>query len=66
MTDTTIRVPGEVRDRLRKYGAKGQSYADILEGLMDEVDYKRFLREQLELLDEALATKDKLVKLRDA
>lgn len=66
MSDTSIRVPAGVRDRLRKYGAKGQSYADILEGLMDEVDYKRFLREQLDLLDEAVATKDKLVNLRDA
>lgn len=66
MPDTTIRLPARTRDRLRKYGAKGQSYADILDGLMDEVDYRTFLREQLDLLDEALATKDKLVKLRDA
>jgi hypothetical protein len=66
MPDTTIRVPGSVRDRLRKYGAKGQSYAEILEALMDQVDYKKFLREQLDLLDEAVATKDKLVALRDA
>lgn len=66
MPDTTIRLPAQTRDRLRKYGAKGQSYADILERLMDEVEYKAFLREQLDLLDEAIATKDKLVKLRDA
>lgn len=66
MPDTTIRVPGSVRDRLRKYGVKGQSYAEILDALMDQVDYKKFLREQLDLLDEAVATKDKLVALRDA
>lgn len=65
MPDTTIRVPTEVRERLRKYGVKGQSYADILSQLMDEVDYKEFLREQLDLLDEAIATKGKLANLRD-
>lgn len=66
MPDTTIRLPTRTRDRLRKYGGKGQSYADILDHLMDEVDYRAFLREQLDLLDEAIATKQKLVKLRDA
>lgn len=66
MPDTTIRVPTEVRDRLRKYGTKGRSYAEILDDLMDQVDYKAFLREQLDLLDEAISTKDKLVRLRDA
>ncbi|HLE97156.1 MAG TPA: hypothetical protein VI997_07290 [Candidatus Thermoplasmatota archaeon] len=65
MPDTTIRVPASTRDRLRKYGAKGKSYGDILEELMDQVDYRKFLREQLDLLDEATATKDKLVALRD-
>lgn len=66
MPDTTIRVPASTRDRLRKYGAKGKSYAEILDALMDQVDYKKFLREQLDLLEEAVATKDKLVSLRDA
>lgn len=66
MPDTTIRLPASTRDRLRRYGAKGQSYADILEKLMDEVDYKRFLREQLTLLDEAVAAKDRLVRIEDA
>lgn len=42
-----------------------RSYADILSALMDEVDHRRFLREQLDLLDEAIATKDKLATLRD-
>ncbi|MFA5860967.1 MAG: hypothetical protein WDA16_04670 [Candidatus Thermoplasmatota archaeon] len=65
MPETTIRVPTEVRERLRKYGVKGQSYANILASLMDEVDYKRFLREQLDLLGEAVSTKEKLASLRD-
>lgn len=65
MSDTSIRVPTDVRERLKKYGAKGESYADILSNLMDEVDYKQFLREQLDLLDEAISTKGKLAALRD-
>lgn len=62
---TMIRVPVSIRDRLRKYGVKGQSYADILNNLMDEVDYRKFVKEQLELLDEAIAGKDRLTNLRD-
>lgn len=65
MPDTTIRVPTEVRERLRKYGVRGQSYADILANLMDEVDYERFLREQLSLKNEAVAAKSRLVNVRD-
>lgn len=62
---TMIRVPVSIRERLRKYGVKGQSYADILNNLMDEVDYRKFVKDQLELLDEAIAGKDRLTNLRD-
>ena len=65
MPDTTIRLPIATRDGLRKYGAKGQSYADILERLMAEVDHKRFLREQLDLLDEGVAAKARLARLEE-
>ena len=60
-----IRVPTSVRDRLRRYGVKGQSYADIITRLMDEVQYKQLVREQLQLLDEAIGEKEKLTNLRD-
>lgn len=62
---TMIRVPVSVRDRLRKYGVKGQSYAEILVNLMEEVDYRKFVKTQLELLDEAIAEKGRLTSLRD-
>jgi hypothetical protein len=44
---------------------KGQTYAEILENLMNEVDHKRFIREQQDLLVEAVQDKDKLTDLRD-
>lgn len=63
--ETMIRVPVTLRDRLRTYGVKGQTYAEILRNLMDEVDHRKFVREQLALLEEAIAEKDRLVGLRD-
>lgn len=60
-----IRVPARLRERIRRYGVKGQTYAEILNNLMDEVDYRKFLREQLALLDEAIAEKSSLRSLRD-
>lgn len=40
---TTIPVTKDVRDRLKQYGMKGETYNDILKRLMDEVDYKLFM-----------------------
>lgn len=62
---TMLRLPTRLRDRLRRYGMKGQTYAEILENLMNEVDHKRFIREQQDLLVEAVQDKDKLTDLRD-
>ena len=52
MERTTIAIPPRVRDRLRRYGSKGMSYADILMRLMDEVERERFLAEMRRLADE--------------
>lgn len=52
MDRTTIAIPPAVRDRLRKYGTKGMSYADILTLLMDEVERERFITEMRRLADE--------------
>lgn len=43
MQRTTIAVPKPIRDRLKGYGRKGTSYAEIVERLMDAVDRGRFL-----------------------
>jgi predicted CopG family antitoxin len=56
---TTIPVTKEVRDRLKQYGKKGETYSDILRRLMDEVDYETFMERQYKKLEE----KDKFVSL---
>ena len=40
---TTIQIPAETRDRLKRFGLKGQTYKDILEALMDRVEYEEFM-----------------------
>ena len=57
--DTTIPVKKDVRDRLKQYGMKGETYNDILKRLMDEVDYETFMERQYKKLGE----KDKFVSL---
>ncbi len=49
---TTIQIPAETRDRLRRFGLKGQTYRDILEALMDRVEYEAFMEEQYRRLKE--------------
>ena len=56
---TTIPVTKDVRDRLKQYGMKGETYNDILKRLMDEVDYESFMERQYKKLEE----KDKFVSL---
>ncbi|WP_048156992.1 hypothetical protein [Methanosarcina sp. Kolksee] len=58
---TTIPVTKEVRDRLKLYGKKGETYSDILNRLMDEVSYETFMEKQYKRLEE----KDKFVSLDD-
>jgi hypothetical protein len=56
---TTIPVTKDVRDRLKKYGMKGETYNEILKRLMDEVDYETFMERQYKKLEE----KEKFVSL---
>jgi hypothetical protein len=49
---TTIPVTKDVRDRLKRYGMKGETYNDILKRLMDEVDYESFMERQYKKLKE--------------
>jgi hypothetical protein len=43
---TTIQVTTKVRDRLKRHGLKGQSYSQLLDALMDRLEYEEFMEEQ--------------------
>ena len=43
---TSIQIPRGTRDKLRRFGMKGETWAEILEKLMQRVDYEAFLEEQ--------------------
>ena len=49
---TSIQLPKATRDRLRKFGHKGQTWAEILDSLMERVEYEEFMEEQYRRLDE--------------
>ena len=59
---TTIQVPRGTRDRLKRFGLKGQTYREILEALMDRVEYDEFMEGQYRQLEE----RPKFVPLREA
>lgn len=40
---TTIAIPRPVRDRLRRYGRKAATYAEVLGELMDRIDPRELL-----------------------
>ena len=49
---TSIQLPKETRDRLRRFGMKGQTWAQILDRLMERVEYEDFMEAQYQRLDE--------------
>jgi len=49
---TTIQLPTDTRDRLKRFGLKGQTYKEILEALMDRVEYEEFMEVQYRRLEE--------------
>ena len=59
---TTIQIPRGTRDRLKRFGLKGQTYREILEALMDRVEYDEFMEGQYRRLEE----RPKFVPLREA
>ena len=59
---TTIQLSRGTRDRLKRFGLKGQTYREILEALMDRVEYDEFMEEQYRRLEE----RPKFVPLREA
>ncbi|NJD76528.1 MAG: hypothetical protein FIB08_05450 [Candidatus Methanoperedens sp.] len=56
---TTIPVTKKVRDMLKSYGSKGETYDNILRRMMKQVDHEEFMERQYKLLQE----KDKFVSL---
>lgn len=45
MVATTIQIPTDLRDRLKTYGIKGDTYSDIIERLLEQVDHNTFMEE---------------------
>jgi len=62
MATTTIQIPPDTRDRLKRFGLKGQTYREILEALMDRVEYEEYMEEQYRRLQE----RSKFVPLDEA
>ncbi len=56
---TTIPTTKVVRDRLKSYGKKGETYSDILTKMMDAIDKEEFMDRMYRRLDE----KDQFVSL---
>lgn len=36
MTNTSIRIDSDTRDRLKRCGAKGETYSEIIDRLLDD------------------------------
>ncbi len=51
MTSTTIQVNTDVRDMLKSFGAKGDTYNDIIIDLVKRTRYVEFMRESYAVLD---------------
>ena len=58
---TTIPTTKVVRDRLKSYGQKGETYSDILNRLMDYVNRDEFMDRMYLRLEE----KDQFVSLNE-
>ena len=51
METTTIQVDSKVRDLLRSFGRKGETYNDIILKLIERARYVEFMRESYNILD---------------
>ncbi len=56
---TTIPITKEVRNMLKSYGLKGETYDNILRRIIKQVDNEEFMERQYKLLQE----KEKFVSL---
>ncbi len=51
METTTIQVDTQIRDTLRSFGRKGDTYNDILTKLIEKARYVDFMEESYKVLD---------------
>jgi hypothetical protein len=51
METTTIQLDSKVRDLLRSFGRKGETYNDIILKLIERARYVEFMRESYNILD---------------
>jgi len=51
METTTIQVDSKVRDLLRAFGRKGETYNDIILKLIERAKYVEFMRETYNIID---------------
>ena len=51
MDTTTIQVDTQIRDMLRSFGRKGETYNDILAKLIKKARYVDFMEESYNVLD---------------
>lgn len=51
METTTIQVDIKVRDLLRSFGRKGETYNDIILKLIERAKYVEFMRETYNIID---------------
>ncbi len=51
METTTIQVDTNIRDMLRSFGRKGDTYNDILTKLIEKARYVDFMEESYHVLD---------------
>jgi predicted CopG family antitoxin len=58
---TTIPTTKEIKERLKNYGRKGETYSDILTRLMDSVSRE----ELMDLMHRRLEEKEQFVSLDD-
>ena len=59
MATTTIQLDTKVRDMLKSFGKKGDTYNDIIIGLIKRSRYVEYMKESYEILD----TEDNWVSL---
>ncbi len=51
MESTTIQVDKNIRDLLRSYGRKGETYNEIISKLIERARYVEFMEENYRILD---------------
>ncbi|ADE35612.1 DUF7557 family protein [Methanohalophilus mahii] len=56
---TTIPTTKSIRDRLKNYGHKGETYSEILTRMMDSIDREEFMDRMYKRLEE----KDQFVSI---